>query len=66
MYLGAPSAGGQEGVRKALSIMREEIIRDMKLMGISTNELNGSMLSEEINFNQGNKRLWFQLPRSPL
>ena len=45
MYLYALAAGGQEGVRKALSIMREEIIRDMKLMGISTiNELNGSML----------------------
>ena len=45
MYLYALAAGGQRGVQKALSIMREEIIRDMKLMGISsTTELNSSML----------------------
>ena len=51
MYLYALAAGGQEGVRKALSIMREEIIRDMKLMGISKiNELNGSMLRRRNKF----------------
>lgn len=45
MYLYALAAGGERGVQKALSIMREEIIRDMKLMGISsTTELNSSML----------------------
>ena len=51
MYLYALAAGGQEGVLKALSIMREEIIRDMKLMGISTiSELNGSMLRRRNKF----------------
>ncbi len=50
MYLYALAAGGQKGVQKALGIMREEIIRDMKLMGVSSiNEINGSMLRRRIN-----------------
>ncbi len=50
MYLYALAAGGQKGVKKALGIMREEIIRDMKLMGVSSiNEINGSMLRRRIN-----------------
>ena len=50
MYLYALAAGGQAGVQKALGIMREEIIRDMKLMGVSAiNEINGSMLRKRIS-----------------
>ena len=33
MYLYALAAGGQKGVEKALSNLRNEMIRDMKLMG---------------------------------
>jgi L-lactate dehydrogenase (cytochrome) len=33
MYLYALAAGGQKGVEKALSNMKNEMIRDMKLMG---------------------------------
>ncbi len=40
MYLYALAAGGQKGVEKSLSNLRNEIERDMKLMGVSNvNEL---------------------------
>jgi L-lactate dehydrogenase (cytochrome) len=35
MYLYALAAGGQKGVEKTLSNLRNEIERDMKLMGVS-------------------------------
>ena len=35
MYLYALAAGGQKGVEKVLQILRNEIERDMKLMGVS-------------------------------
>ena len=35
MYLYALAAGGQKGVEKSLSNLRNEIERDMKLMGVS-------------------------------
>ena len=35
MYLYALAAGGQKGVEKSLSKLRNEIERDMKLMGVS-------------------------------
>ena len=35
MYLYALAAGGQKGVEKSLSNLRNEIQRDMKLMGVS-------------------------------
>ncbi len=36
MYLYALAAGGQKGVEKAMTNLRDEIERDMKLMGISS------------------------------
>ena len=49
MYLYALAAGGQVGVKKALGIMKEEIARDMKLMGISEiNKLDNSMIRRRI------------------
>jgi len=35
LYLYALAAAGQAGVERALQIMREEIVRDMKLMGVT-------------------------------
>jgi L-lactate dehydrogenase (cytochrome) len=43
MYLYALAAGGQKGVEKTLSNLRNEIERDMKLMGVS----NISQLSQK-------------------
>ena len=37
MYLYALAAGGQKGVEKTLSNLKNEIERDMKLMGVSSN-----------------------------
>ncbi|MDC3131417.1 alpha-hydroxy-acid oxidizing protein [Pelagibacteraceae bacterium] len=34
MYLYALAAGGQKGVEKAMTNMKNEIERDMKLMGV--------------------------------
>ena len=49
MYLYALAAGGQVGVKKALGIMKEEIARDMKLMGISKiNKLDNTMIRRRI------------------
>ena len=36
MYLYALAAGGQKGVEKTLSNLKNEIERDMKLMGVSS------------------------------
>ena len=36
MYLYALAAGGQKGVEKAMSNLRDEIERDMKLMGVTS------------------------------
>jgi L-lactate dehydrogenase (cytochrome) len=36
MYLYALAAGGQKGVEKAMSNLKNEIERDMKLMGVSS------------------------------
>ena len=36
MYLYALAAGGQKGVEKAIGNLRNEIERDMKLMGVSS------------------------------
>ena len=45
MYLYALAAAGQPGVERALSIMKSEIERDMRLLGVSsTAELNREML----------------------
>ncbi len=45
MYLYALAAAGQPGVERALSIMRAEIERDMRLLGVSKiSELNRDML----------------------
>lgn len=45
MYLYALAAAGQKGVEKALQNMRQEIERDMKLLGItSLKDLNADML----------------------
>ena len=35
MYLYALAAGGQKGVERSLTNLRNEIERDMKLMGVS-------------------------------
>ena len=35
MYLYALAAGGQKGVEKSLANLKNEIERDMKLMGVS-------------------------------
>ena len=35
-YLFALAAAGQAGVERALSLMKDEIERDMRLMGVST------------------------------
>ena len=35
MYLYALAAGGQKGVEKAISNLKNEIERDMKLMGVT-------------------------------
>ena len=35
MYLYALAAGGQKGVEKAMTNLRNEIERDMKLMGVT-------------------------------
>ena len=43
MYLYALAAGGQRGVEKTLSNLKNEIERDMKLMGVS----NISQLSQK-------------------
>ena len=43
MYLYALAAGGQKGVEKTLYNLRNEIERDMKLMGVS----NIKQLSEK-------------------
>ena len=45
MYLFGLAAAGQEGVEKALGNMKNEIERDMKLMGVQKiSELNSSMI----------------------
>ncbi len=45
MYLYALAGGGQAGVEKALQSMKDEIERDMKLMGVtSLSQLNPAML----------------------
>ena len=45
MYLYALAAGGQPGVEKALQTLKDEIERDMKLMGVtSVADLNRNML----------------------
>ena len=45
LYLYALASAGEKGVERALSLMREEIIRDMKLMGCtSIDQLNRSNL----------------------
>lgn len=45
MYLYALAAAGQKGVEKALQNMRQEIERDMKLLGVtSIEDLNADML----------------------
>jgi L-lactate dehydrogenase (cytochrome) len=45
MYLYALAAAGQPGVEKALSNMRTEIERDMKLMGVTrVSQLTRDML----------------------
>ncbi|OCC23120.1 alpha-hydroxy-acid oxidizing enzyme [Croceicoccus estronivorus] len=45
LYLYALAAAGQAGVERALEIMRDEIVRDMKLMGVTAvNQLNPEML----------------------
>ena len=36
MYLYALAAGGQKGVEKAMGNLRNEIERDMKLMGVTS------------------------------
>ena len=36
LYLYALAAAGQAGVERALSLMKDEIERDMRLMGVST------------------------------
>ena len=38
MYLYALAAAGEEGVSRAMGLMREELIRGMKLMGCRTLE----------------------------
>ena len=49
MYLYALAAAGQAGVEAALQNMKDEIERDMKLMGIkSISELNQNMLARRI------------------
>ena len=46
MYLYALAGGGSEGVRRAMTLLREEMQRNMMLMGCSSlAELNRSMLS---------------------
>ena len=35
LYLYALAAAGQAGVERALQIMQDEIVRDMKLMGVT-------------------------------
>ena len=45
LYLYALAAAGEQGVRRITGKLRDEIERDMKLMGVrSLNELNRSML----------------------
>ena len=45
LYLYALASAGEKGVEKALSLLKEEIIRDMKLMGCtSIDQLNRSNL----------------------
>jgi len=45
MYLYALAAGGQQGVEKTLTNLRNEVERDMKLMGVTRlNQLNRDML----------------------
>ena len=45
LYLYALAAAGQAGVERALTILREEIERDMKLMGVtSVDQLGRDML----------------------
>jgi L-lactate dehydrogenase (cytochrome) len=45
LYLYALAAAGQEGVERALTILREELERDMKLMGVtSVDQLEPDML----------------------
>ena len=45
MYLFGLAAAGQKGVEKALGNMKNEIERDMKLMGVKKiSELNSSMI----------------------
>ncbi len=49
LYLYALAASGQIGVEKALSNLRNEIERDMKLMGVtSVSELNSRMIRKKI------------------
>ena len=46
MYLYALAAAGTAGVRRAMTLMRDEITRDMQLMGCSSiGELNRSMVA---------------------
>jgi L-lactate dehydrogenase (cytochrome) len=46
MYLYALAAGGTAGVERAMTLLRDEIERDMLLMGCrSLRELNRSMLA---------------------
>lgn len=45
MYLYALAAAGEAGVRRIMGTLQDEIIRDMKLMGVrSIGDINGSML----------------------
>lgn len=45
LYLYALAAAGQDGVERALTILKEELERDMKLMGVtSVDQLNRDML----------------------
>ena len=48
LYLYALAAAGQKGVEKALSNLRSEIERDMKLMGVTSID---QLSRRKLNFN---------------
>ena len=48
LYLYALAAAGQKGVEKALSNLRSEIERDMKLMGVTSID---QLSRRNLNFN---------------
>jgi len=56
MYLYALAAGGTAGVERAMTLLRDEIERDMRLMGCrSVSDLSRSMLATRgvVNYHAG-------------